>query len=139
MKITDDSPRSSPPSTGPTPISAHLPQNRLEMRVILATTGEVFTSAGSETFTPRTAMPADLRFMKRPHQTWFFVYAIPRDLRGKLLSSTCGAKDKIVESLGTKDPDIARERRNKRLVHWDRQFRRLRHGPSEDDIIEEAV
>ncbi len=84
-------------------------------------------------------MPADLRFMKRPHQTWFFVYAIPRDLRGKLLSSTGGAKDKIVESLGTKDPDIARERRNKRLVHWDRQFRRLRHGPSEDDIIEEAV
>jgi integrase len=84
-------------------------------------------------------MPADFRFMKRPRQTWFFVYNVPRDLRGKLLSSTGGTKDKIVESLGTKDPDIAREHRNERIVYWDRQFRRLRHGPSEDDILEEAV
>jgi integrase len=84
-------------------------------------------------------MPADFHYLKCPRQTWFFVYAIPRDLRGKLLSSTGRAKDKIVESLNTKDPDLARERRNERLVHWDRQFRRLRHGPSEDDIIEQAT
>jgi integrase len=84
-------------------------------------------------------MAADFRFLKRPRQTWFFVYNVPRDLRGKLLSSTGKAKDKIVESLNTKDPDLARERRNERIVHWDRQFRRLRHGPSDDDIIEEAV
>jgi hypothetical protein len=74
------------------------------------------------------------RFMKRPRQTWFFVYNVPRDLRGKLLSSTGRAKDKIVESLGTKDPGLARERRDERIVYWNRQFRLLGHEPSKDDM-----
>ena len=46
---------------------------------------------------------------------------------------------KITESLGTKDPDRAREVRNQRIVYWDRQFKMLREGPSEDDLREEAV
>jgi integrase len=86
-------------------------------------------------------MGADFRHMKCPRQTWFLVYTIPPDLRGhpRFMTSKGRPMDKITESLQTKDPDKARERRNGRLVHWDRQFRMLRHGPSEDDIREEAV
>jgi integrase len=46
--------------------------------------------------------------------------------------------DKITESLGTKDPDVARERRNKRIAELDAKFHRLRHGPSEEDVLKEA-
>jgi integrase len=86
-------------------------------------------------------MGADIRHMKCPRQTWFLVYTIPKDLRGHPRFMTANGKpmDKITESLGTKDQDVARERRNKRIAELDAQFRRMRHGPSEDDIIEEAV
>jgi integrase len=86
-------------------------------------------------------MSADFRYMKCPRQTWFLVYTIPPDLRGHPQFMTANGKpmDKITESLGTKDPDKARENRNRRVVYWDRQFRMLRDGPSEDDIREEAV
>src|SRR5262245_40132600 len=86
-------------------------------------------------------MSADFRYMKRPRQTWFFVYNIPPDLRGhsKFLTATGRPMDKITESLGSKDPDKAREIRNQRMAHWDRQFRMLREGPSADDIREEQV
>jgi integrase len=86
-------------------------------------------------------MGADFRHMKCPRQTWFLVYTIPPDLRGhpRFMTSTGRPMDKITESLETKDPDKARERRNERLVYWDRQFRVLRHGPTDDDIREEAV
>src|SRR2546430_694018 len=85
-------------------------------------------------------MSADFRYMKCPRQTWFFVYTVPPDLRGHPRFMTANGKpmDKITESLGTKDPDVAREKRNERIVYWDRQFRILRHGPSEDDINEAA-
>ena len=33
--------------------------------------------------------------------------------------------DKITESLGTKDPDMARVKRNERIAYWDRQFQML--------------
>jgi integrase len=81
-------------------------------------------------------MSSDLRFMKCPRQTWFFVYSIPKDLRGhpRFMTSRGQPMDKITESLGTKDPDAARQRRNERVVYWDRQFRILRSGPNEDDI-----
>jgi integrase len=81
-------------------------------------------------------MSADFRHMKCPRQTWFFVYTIPPDLRGhpRFMTSTGRPMDKITESLGTKHPDEAREKRNERIAYWDRQFRILRHGPSEDDI-----
>jgi integrase len=86
-------------------------------------------------------LSADFRYMKCPRQTWFFVYNIPPDLRGhpRLVTATGKPMDKITESLGTKDPDKAREVRNQRIVYWDRQFRVLRHGPTADDIREEAV
>ena len=47
--------------------------------------------------------------------------------------------DKIVESLGTDDPSEACRRRDEKVVYWNRQFRMLRDGPSEDDIREEQV
>jgi integrase len=86
-------------------------------------------------------MGADFRHMKCPRQTWFFVYNIPKDLRGhpRFMTSNGRPMDKITESLETKDPDKAREKRNERIVYWDRQFRMLRHGPSEDDLREEAI
>jgi integrase len=86
-------------------------------------------------------MGTDFRYMKCPRQTWFLVYTIPPDLRGHPRFMTANGKpmDKITESLGTKDPEKARENRNRRVVYWDRQFRMLREGPSEDDIREEAV
>jgi integrase len=86
-------------------------------------------------------MSADFRYMKCPRQTWFFAYNIPKDLIGHPRFMTANDKpmDKITESLETKDPDKAREKRNERLVYWDRQFRMLRDGPNEDDAIAEAV
>jgi integrase len=86
-------------------------------------------------------MSADFRYMKRPRQTWFFVYNIPPDLRGhsRFVTATGRPMDKITESLGGKDPDKAREIRNQRMAYWDRQFRMMREGPSEDDIREEAI
>jgi integrase len=86
-------------------------------------------------------MSADFRYMKCPRQTWFLVYTIPPDLRGhpRFLTANGRPMDKITESLNTKDPDKARENRNKRVVYWDRQFRMLRHGPSEEDLREEAI
>src|SRR5262245_60784879 len=90
------------------------------------------------------AMASDLRYMKPgrgPGSTWFFVYNIPQDLRGhqRFMTSRGKPMTKITESLGTKDPDKAREVRNQRIVYWDRQFRMLRHGPSEVDIRAQAV
>jgi integrase len=98
--------------------------------------GKVFTVFGTAPFPRRVMMGADFRHMKCPRQTWFLVYTIPSDLRGhpRFMTSTGKPMDKITESLETKDPDKARERRNERLVYWDRQFRMLRDGPSDDDI-----
>jgi len=86
-------------------------------------------------------MAADFRYMKCPRQTWFFVYAIPADLRGhpRFMTSAGKPMDKINESLETKDPDVARDRRDERIVYWKRQFRLLREGPNEDDVREAAV
>ena len=86
----------------------------------------------------------DLRYMKPgrgPGSTWFFVYNIPKDLRGhpRFMTSRGKPMTKITESLETADPEKARELRNKKVVHWDRQFRMLRHGPSEEDLHEEAI
>jgi integrase len=81
-------------------------------------------------------MAADSRYMKCPRQTWFLVYTIPPDLRShpRFTTRTGRPMNKITESLGTKHPDEARVRRNERIAYWDRQFRILRHGPSEEDI-----
>jgi len=72
---------------------------------------------------------------------WFFVYNIPPELRGLPQFMTRNGKPmtKITESLGTTDYSEARMRRDERIVYWNRQFRMLRDGPSEDDIREEAV
>src|SRR5262249_19907333 len=111
------------------------------MRIILVFCEEVFTLSDNGTFPRSPPMSADFRYMKCPRQTWFLVYTIPPDLRGHARFMTANGRpmDKITESLETKDPDKARERRNERIVYWDRQFRILRHGLSEDDIREAAV
>jgi integrase len=89
-------------------------------------------------------MASDLRYMKLgrgPGSTWFFVYNIPKDLRGhpRFMTSRDKPMTKITESLETTDPEKAREVRERRLAHWRRQFRILREGPSEDDIREEQI
>lgn len=89
-------------------------------------------------------MASDLRYMKLgrgPGSTWFFVYNIPRDLRGhpRFMTSRGKPMTKITESLGTTDREKARQTRNERIVYWDRQFRMQRQGPSEDDIQAEAI
>jgi integrase len=87
---------------------------------------------------------SDLRYMKLgrgPGSTWFFVLSIPPDLRGhpRFMTSRGKPMTKITESLKTKDPDKALEGRDRLLAHWNRQFRMMRHGPSEEDIQEEAI
>jgi integrase len=89
-------------------------------------------------------MALDFRYMKLgrgPGSTWFFVYNIPQQLRSHPRFQTRRGKPmgKITESLGTRDSDKARELRNARLVYWDRQFRMLAQGPSEDDVREETI
>jgi integrase len=89
-------------------------------------------------------MALDLRYMKSGRgagTNWFFVYNIPPELRGHPQFMTRRGKPmtKVTESLGTADPHEARIRRDERIVYWNRQFRMLRDGPSEDDIREEAV
>jgi len=89
-------------------------------------------------------MASDLRYMKLgrgPGSTWFFVYNIPKDLRGhpRFMTGRGKPMTKITESLGTTDPEKAREVRDQRIVYWNRQFHMLQHGPSEDDLREEAV
>jgi integrase len=89
-------------------------------------------------------MASDLRYMKLgrgPGSTWFFVYNIPKDLRGhpRFMTSRGKPMTKVTESLETTDPEKARQLRNRRLDYWDRQFRMLRDGPSADDLREEAV
>jgi integrase len=89
-------------------------------------------------------MASDLRYMKLgrgPGSTWFFILSVPKDLRGhpRFMSSRGKPMTKITESLETTDPEKAREVRNRRLDYWTRQFRVMQHGPTEDDIREEAV
>jgi len=89
-------------------------------------------------------MALDLRYMKQGRgagTNWFFVYNIPPELRGhpRFMTSRGKPMTKITESLGTTDPHEARMRRDERIVYWNRQFRMLRDGPTEDDIREEQV
>jgi integrase len=89
-------------------------------------------------------MASDLHYMKLgrgPGSTWFFVYNIPKDLRGhpRFMTSRGKPMTKITESLETTDREKARLKRDERVYYWNRQFERMRHGPSEDDIREEAV
>jgi integrase len=89
-------------------------------------------------------MASDLRYMKLGRgagSTWFFVYNIPTELRGhpRFITSRGKPMTKITESLGTTDPEKGRELRDQRLVYWNRQFRMLREGASDDDIREEAI
>src|SRR5262245_59344713 len=86
----------------------------------------------------------NLRYMKSGRgagTNWFFVYRIPPELRGHPRFMTRNGKpmDKVVESLGTDDPGEACRRRDEKVLYWNRQFRMLRDGPSEDDIREEAI
>jgi integrase len=82
-----------------------------------------------------------MKLGRGPGSTWFFVYGIPKDLRGRPRFMTSRGKPmtKITESLGTTDPEKAAEVRNRKVDYWTRQFRIMRDGPSEDDIREEAV
>jgi integrase len=82
-----------------------------------------------------------MKLGRGPGSTWFLVLSIPKELRGhpRFLTSRGKPMTKVTESLGTTDPEKARARRNVRQNYWERQFRMLRDGPSEDDIREEAI
>ncbi len=66
---------------------------------------------------------ADTRYLKRRHQSWYFVAAIPRALRGKVVSegrngSACRPLSKIVVSLKTQWLGEAQDRRWPLVMQW---------------------
>jgi integrase len=69
---------------------------------------------------------ADTRYLKREYNTWMFVHAIPRDLRGQLRSKGKKPLRLIVKSLGTTSLKEAQQLRNKMLYETQRMFARVR-------------
>jgi integrase len=69
---------------------------------------------------------ADHRYLKREYNTWFFVHAIPRDLRGKLPSKGKKPLRLIVKSLNTTSLKEAQQLRNLMLYETQRIFARAR-------------
>jgi integrase len=76
---------------------------------------------------------ADTRYLKRRHQSWYFVIAIPAALRGKFAGqkrdgSTARPLSKIVISLKTQSLTEAQERRWPLVKEWRETFRRALTG-----------
>jgi hypothetical protein len=76
---------------------------------------------------------ADTRYLKRRHQSWYFVAAIPRALRGKFISegrngSAGRPLSKIVVSLKTQSLGEARDRRWPLVKQWRETFQRAQTG-----------
>ena len=85
---------------------------------------------------------ADTRYLKRRHQSWYFVAAIPRALRGKFVSegrpTTCKEAQrsgsagrplsKIVVSLKTQSLGEAQDRRWPLVKQWRETFQRAQTG-----------
>ena len=76
---------------------------------------------------------ADTRYLKRRHQSWYFVAAIPRALRGKFVSegrngSAGRPLSKIVVSLKTQSLAEAQDRRWPLVKQWHETFQRAQTG-----------
>lgn len=76
---------------------------------------------------------ADTRYLKRRHQSWYFVAAIPRALRGKFVSEGRDGRagrplSKIVVSLTTQSLGEAQERRWPLVKQWRETFQRTQTG-----------
>src|SRR5208282_5954961 len=76
---------------------------------------------------------ADTRYLKRRHQSWYFVAAIPRALRGKFVSegrngSVGRPLSKIVVSLKTQSLGEAQDRRWPLVKQWRETFQRAQTG-----------
>ena len=76
---------------------------------------------------------ADTRYLKRRHQSWYFIVAIPRALRGKFVGSGRNGSarrplSKIVVSLKTQSLGEAQERRWPLVKHWRETFQRAQTG-----------
>lgn len=72
---------------------------------------------------------ADLRYLKKRHQTWYFALAVPVAVRGKFISegrNGHGGKPlaKVVESLGTQSLKEAQDRRWPLVHEWRERFKR---------------
>jgi len=88
---------------------------------------------------------ADTRYLKRRHQSWYFVAAIPRALRGKFVSegrngSAGRPLSKVVVSLKTQSLGEAQDRRWPLVKQWRETFQRALTGEplSPAEIDEQA-
>jgi len=64
---------------------------------------------------------ADERYLKQRRQGWYFVIAVPRELRGK---PPWGAKTAIVQSLKTRDLSVAQKERWTKVTEYTEAFRK---------------
>lgn len=76
---------------------------------------------------------SDTRYLKRQHQTWYFVTAVPKALRGRFLSQGRNGRpgrplSKIVISLNTQSLAEAKDRRWPLITQWRENFRRALSG-----------
>jgi len=76
---------------------------------------------------------ADTRYLKRQHQCWYFVTAVPRGLRGRFISRGRRGRQgrplsKIVISLGTQSLSEAQEKRWPLVHEWRERFKRALSG-----------
>lgn len=69
---------------------------------------------------------ADLRYLKKRRQTWFFRLTVPPDLKGTL------GKTEIVETLGTRDLTLAQSLRWDLRATWEDRFAALRGQEARD-------
>jgi hypothetical protein len=74
---------------------------------------------------------ADTRYLKRQHQGWYFVTAVPKSLRGRFISQGRHGRpgrplSKIVISLGTQSLSEAQERRWPLVHEWRERFKRTK-------------
>jgi integrase len=72
---------------------------------------------------------ADLRYLKKRHQTWYFALAVPVAARGKFISEGRNGHSgkplaKVVESLGTQSLKEAQDRRWPLVHEWRERFKR---------------
>lgn len=76
---------------------------------------------------------ADTRYLKRQHQGWYFVTAVPRGLRDRFISQGRHGRpgrplSKIVVSLGTQSLSAAQEKRWLLVHEWRERFKRAVNG-----------
>lgn len=76
---------------------------------------------------------SDVRYLQRRHQTWYFVTAIPRRLRGRFISPGRNGRPgrslgKIVVSLQTQSLADAQDKRWPLVNQWRENFKRALSG-----------